>query len=39
MLMLCINFVQKSRTQKRLAIVEIFANLFLKIHIFWDTTP
>ena len=38
MLMLCIKFVQKPRTQKSLARIDIFANLSLKIHIFWDTT-
>ena len=38
MLMQCINFVQKPRTQKRLARAETSATLFLKIHIFWDTT-
>ena len=38
MLILCINFVKKPRTQKRLARVEIIANLFLTIHIFQDMT-
>jgi len=38
MLILCINFSQKPRTQKRLARVEIFATLFLTIYIFRDMT-
>ena len=34
--MLCINFIQKSRTQKRLARFKMLGTLFLKVHIFWD---
>ena len=38
MLILCIDFVQKPRTRKRLARVEIFATLFLMFHIFRNMT-
>jgi hypothetical protein len=38
MQILCINFVQKRPAEKRFARFEIFAKLFLKIHVFRDVT-